>query len=104
MRGQGRWNLFQIKIFFPGSAQSLFEQMQAKAVNTGNRLLTPLIPPSGATTLNVDKLKDSLVGMLYGAALGDSLGLLTDQMTSDEAEFHYSRRHLDQFHLRCWTR
>ena len=73
--------------------------MQAQAVNTGNRLLTPLIPPAHATTLNVDKLKDSLVGMFYGAALGDSLGLLTDLMTSDEAEFHYSRRHLDQFHL-----
>ena len=73
--------------------------MQAQAVNTGNRLLTPLIPPMAATTLNVDKLKDSLVGMFYGAVLGDSLGLLTDQMTSDEAEFHYSRRHLDQFHL-----
>ena len=73
--------------------------MQAQAVNTGNRLLTPLIPPTGATKLKVDKLKDSLVGMFYGAALGDSLGLLTEGMTSDEAEFHYSRRHLDQFHL-----
>ena len=73
--------------------------MQAQAVNTGNRLLPPLIPPSHATNLNVDKLKDSLVGMFYGAALGDSLGLLTEGMTSDQAEFHYSRRHLDQFHL-----
>ena len=82
-----------------GSAQSLFEQMQAQAVNTGNRLLTPLIPPTHATTLNVDKLKDSLVGMFYGAAVGDSLGLLTDGMTEDEAEFHYSRRHIDQHHL-----
>ena len=90
---------YKLEIFPPGSAQSLFEQMQAKAVNTGNRLLTPLIPPTDATKLNVDKLKDSLVGMFYGAALGDSLGLLTDQMTGDEAEFHYSRRHMDQFHL-----
>ena len=73
--------------------------MQAQAVNTGNRLLTPLIPPSHATNLNVDKLKDSLVGMFYGAAIGDSLGLLTERMTADEAEFHYSRRHIDQHHL-----
>ena len=94
-----RGSVFDSTVLNAGSAQSLFEQMQAQAVNTGNRLLTPLIPPTGATKLNVDKLKDSLVGMFYGAAVGDSLGLLTDQMTSDEAEFHYSRRHLDQFHL-----
>ena len=57
-----------------GSAQSLFEQMQAQAVNTGNRLLTPLIPPVKATKLPVDKLRDSILGLFYGAAIGDSLG------------------------------
>ena len=57
-----------------GSAQSLFEQMQAQAVNTGNRLLTPLIPPVKATSMPVDKLRDSILGIFYGAAIGDSLG------------------------------
>ena len=57
-----------------GSAQSLFEQMQAQAVNTGNRLLTPLIPPVKATSMPVDKRRDSILGIFYGAAIGDSLG------------------------------
>ena len=59
---------------FSGSAQSLFEQMQAQAVNTGNRLLTPLIPPVKATSMSVDTLRDSILGLFYGAAIGDSLG------------------------------
>ena len=37
--------------------------------------------------------------MFYGAAIGDSLGLLTHNLTPDEAEFHYSRKSLDQTHL-----
>ena len=48
--------------------------MQAQAVNTGNRLLTPLIPPVKATSMSVDKLRDSILGIFYGAAIGDSLG------------------------------
>ena len=94
----------------------MFEQMQAQAVNTGNRLLTPLIPPVKATSMSVDTLRDSILGLFYGAAIGDSLGiflpniihnvhlllalgLLTEGMSPDEAEFHYSRRLLDQSHL-----
>ena len=54
----------------------MFEQMQAQAVNTGNRLLTPLIPPVKATSMSVDTLRDSILGLFYGAAIGDSLGKL----------------------------
>ena len=42
-----RGAVFDSKILNSGSAQSLFTQMQAQAVQTGNRLLTPLIPPLG---------------------------------------------------------
>lgn len=94
-----RGPVFDSSVLNSGSAQSLFEQMQAQAVNTGNRLLTPLIPPVKATKLPVDKLRDSILGLFYGAAIGDSLGVLTDGMTADEAEFHYCRKLLDQTHL-----
>ena len=69
-----RGPVFDSSVLNSGSAQSLFEQMQAQAVNTGNRLLTPLIPPVKATKLPVDKLRDSILGLFYGAAIGDSLG------------------------------
>ena len=72
---------------------------QAQAVNTGNRLLTPLIPPLTATSLNVDRFRDTILGMFYGASIGDSLGLLTQNLTPDEAEFHYNRKTMDQTHL-----
>ena len=58
----------------------MFEQMQAQAVNTGNRLLTPLIPPVKATSMSVDTLRDSILGLFYGAAIGDSLGILLPKM------------------------
>ena len=69
-----RGSVFDSTVLNAGSAQSLFEQMQAQAVNTGNRLLTPLIPPTNSTSLKVDKLRDSILGIFYGAVIGDSLG------------------------------
>ena len=94
-----RGQVFDSTVLNAGSAQSLFEQQQAQAVQTGNRLLTPLIPPQGATSLQIDKFRDTILGMLYGAAIGDSLGFLTEKLSPDEAEFHYSRRTLDQSHM-----
>lgn len=37
--------------------------------------------------MSVDTLRDSILGLFYGAAIGDSLGLLTEGMSPDEAEF-----------------
>lgn len=89
-----RGSVFDSRVLNAGSAQSLFGQMQAQAVNTGNRLLTPMIPPSSATTLNAEKLKDAILGMFYGSVIGDSLGLLTDFMTPVESKFHYDAENL----------
>jgi len=91
-----RGSVFDSRVLNAGSAQSLFGQMQAQAVNTGNRLLTPMIPPTSATTLDAEKLKDAILGMFYGAVIGDSLGLLTDFMPQTEAEFHYDQDSLSQ--------
>ena len=70
--------------------------MQAQAVQTGNRLLTPLIPPLASSSLDASGLADCVLGMVYGAVLGDTLGQLTVGMTDTEAQFHYSR---DTLHL-----
>jgi len=91
-----RGSVFDSRVLNAGSAQSLFGQMQAQAVNTGNRLLTPMIPPTSATTLDAERLRDAVVGMFYGSVIGDSLGLLTDFMSQSEAEFHYNKDDLDQ--------
>ena len=84
--------MFESSVLNAGSDQSLFEQLQSQAVNTGNKLQTPLIPPPRSTVLKVDELKDTVLGIMYGATIGASLGLLTDRMTPDEAEFHYVRQ------------
>jgi len=85
-----RGSVFDSRVLNAGSAQSLFAQLQAQAVQTGNRLLTPMIPPVGATTLDVDHLRDAITGMFYGSIVGDSLGILTQFMTPIEADFYYS--------------
>jgi len=89
-----RGPVFDSKILNAGSAQSLFSQMQAQAVQTGNRLLTPLIPPLGASTLDAERLGDVLAGMVWGLVIGDTLGQLTVGLDPEEAEFHYCKENL----------
>lgn len=60
-------------------------------MNTGNRLLTPLIPPPQATTLDSEAIKDKLLGMFYGSVVGDCMGVFTQSFTPTQAEFHYQR-------------
>jgi len=101
-----RGTLFDSKILNSGSAQSFFTQIQTQAVNTGNRILTPLIPPPGSTKRDADSLKDGLLGMFYGAAIGDALGVFAESMSPSQAEFYYekdnflsNRFHVDEY--RC---
>jgi len=101
-----RGAVFDSKILNAGSAQSFFNQIQTQAVNTGNRILTPLIPPPNATTLDSETIKDCVLGMFYGAVLGDCLGVYTQSLSKTQAEFYYERDsllehrlHVDEF--RC---
>ena len=84
-----RGPVFDSSVLNAGSAQAEFVRLQEAAVQTGSRLLTPLVPPPGGTRLGVERLRDAVAGLYWGAALGDSLGLRTLGMTGDEAEFHY---------------
>jgi hypothetical protein len=52
-----RGSLFHARILNAGSAEAFFAQIQSQAVNTGNRLLTPLIPPPAASSLCLESFK-----------------------------------------------
>ncbi|CAN7983383.1 unnamed protein product [Ixodes pacificus] len=77
------------------SAQAQYLQIQTDTVNTASRIKTPLLPPIGATKLDPSVLTDRITGLLYGAAIGDALGVATEFMSVDECAFYYDRESLE---------
>ncbi|CAN7989114.1 unnamed protein product [Ixodes hexagonus] len=77
------------------SAQAQYLQIQTDTVNTASRIKTPLLPPIGATKLDPSVLTDRITGLLYGAAIGDALGVATEFMSVDECAFYYDRDSLE---------
>ncbi|XP_071961495.1 uncharacterized protein [Antedon mediterranea] len=73
----------------PHSARAQYLQEQTQTTNTTSRIRTPLRPTLGATTLDADELRDKIIGLMYGAAIGDALGLCTENLTQDECQFYY---------------
>ncbi|XP_003730245.1 uncharacterized protein LOC100888319 [Strongylocentrotus purpuratus] len=84
-----RGDVLQSRVANPQCAQAQYAQELTETTNTKSRIRTPLRPPPGATTLEADELMDKVVGLLYGAAIGDAVGLCTAWMTQDECRFHY---------------
>ncbi|XP_048739714.2 uncharacterized protein LOC125654015 [Ostrea edulis] len=79
----------------PQSANMQYIQSQTHTTNTPSRIKTPLLPPLGASALDSDVLKDKVIGLLYGAAIGDALGLATRGMSKDECSFYYDTDDID---------
>ncbi|XP_061178913.1 uncharacterized protein LOC133187526 [Saccostrea echinata] len=79
----------------PHSANMQYIQSQTHTTNTPSRIKTPLLPPLGASSLESDVLKDKVIGLLYGAAIGDALGLATRGMSRDECSFYYDTDDID---------
>lgn len=79
----------------PHSANMQYIQSQTHTTNTPSRIKTPLMPPLGSSSLESDVLKDRVIGLLYGAAIGDALGLATRGMSRDECSFYYNQDDLD---------
>lgn len=77
------------------SAQAQYLQIQTDTVNTASRIKTPLLPPIGATKLDPSVLTDRITGLLYGAAIGDALGVATEFMSVDECAFYYDQDSLE---------
>ncbi|XP_045165426.1 uncharacterized protein LOC123529251 isoform X2 [Mercenaria mercenaria] len=74
----------------PHSAQVQYIQSQTHTANTSNRIKTPLLPPQGASSLDANDLKDKILGLIYGAAIGDAICISTCCMSADECHFHYN--------------
>ncbi|XP_060078498.1 uncharacterized protein LOC132557984 [Ylistrum balloti] len=74
----------------PHSAHVQYIQTQTHTTNTPSRIKSPLLPPLGASDLDADILRDKIIGLIYGAAIGDAVGLATRGMSVDEAAFHYN--------------
>ncbi|XP_032238981.1 uncharacterized protein LOC5513573 isoform X2 [Nematostella vectensis] len=70
------------------TARAQYVQTQTN-VNAMNRIKTPLRPPPDGTKMPPDELVDKVVGCLYGAAIGDAIGLCTEFMLPDECRFYY---------------
>ncbi|KAL3852157.1 hypothetical protein ACJMK2_015835 [Sinanodonta woodiana] len=86
-----RGNQLQTSVPNPHSAQVQYIQSQTHTMNTASRIKTPLLPPPGATLLEADELTDRILGLLYGAAIGDAICLATRCMNPDECSFYYSK-------------
>ncbi|RUS89596.1 hypothetical protein EGW08_002614 [Elysia chlorotica] len=73
----------------PHSAQIQYIQEQTHTAHTTNRIKAPLLPPPDASTLTPFQLRDRIIGLIFGAAIGDAIGLACRWMTDDEVAFHY---------------
>ena len=77
----------------PHTARAHYVQTQTNT-NTTSRIKTPLRAPANVHQLPPDELVDKIVGCLYGAAIGDAIGLCTDFMVPDECQFYYDKNML----------
>lgn len=78
----------------PHSARAQYVQLQTETLNTISRIKTPLLPPYKATTLGPYELRDKIIGLIYGAVIGDAIGLCTELLTAEECQFNYDEDNL----------
>lgn len=89
-----RWNQLRTNVPNPHSPQMKYIQMQTHTTNVPSRLKTPLLLPNGSTKLDLQNVSDRISGMIYGAAIGDAIGLATRWMSPDECKFYYEKKDL----------
>ncbi|GFO28831.1 plant intracellular ras-group-related lrr protein 1 [Plakobranchus ocellatus] len=82
-------NKLEPSVSNPHSAQIQYIQEQTHTSHTTNRIKAPLLPPPDVTTLTPFQLRDRIIGLIYGAAIGDAIGLACRWMSDDECVFHY---------------
>ncbi|KAL7639213.1 UNVERIFIED_CONTAM: hypothetical protein RMT77_010747 [Armadillidium vulgare] len=71
----------------PESASREYKQAQGTA--RSNKRKCPLMVPEHATTLDPDRLTETILGLVYGACIGDAFGLNVEGLSKDECLFYY---------------
>lgn len=79
----------------PHSAHMQYIQEQTHTTNTPSRIKTPLMPPLGSSSYDAFELRDKILGLIFGAALGDIVGLATRWLSPDQCAFYYRSDTLD---------
>lgn len=77
------------------TAMTQYNEMQSQSFNMKVKVKTPLLPPSTATVFPPDELANKIIGCIYGAAIGNALGISTDFLSKNECAFYYDKEHLD---------
>lgn len=90
-----RSNQLHSPVSNPHSAHMQYIQEQTHTTNTPSRIKTPLLPPLGSSAYDAFELRDKILGLIYGAAIGDVVGLATRWMSPDQCAFHYNTDLLD---------
>ena len=72
-----RGNHLQSSVSNPHSAQVQYIQTQTHTTNTPSRVKTPLLPPTDASSLDADVLRDRIIGMFTVFNLKSSLAIST---------------------------
>lgn len=85
-----RSNQLHSPVSNPHSAHMQYIQEQTDTTNTPSRIKTPLLPPFGSSSYDAFELRDKILGLIYGAAVGDIVGMATRWMSPDECAFHYN--------------
>ncbi|XP_005097382.1 uncharacterized protein LOC101861361 [Aplysia californica] len=83
-------NKLEPSVANPHSAQIQYIQEQTDTAHVTSRIKVPLLPPLDATTLTPFQLRDRVIGLIYGAAIGDAIGVACRWMSDDECSFHYN--------------
>ncbi|KAF2360524.1 Leucine-rich repeat [Trinorchestia longiramus] len=66
------------------------QYQQGSYTGPGKKRKCPLMPPKDAAALPPHKITQALLGLVYGAAVAEAVGLSCEGLSSCEANFYYS--------------
>ncbi|GAB1606759.1 uncharacterized protein LOC115210197 [Argonauta hians] len=95
-----QWNHSPTSVPNPDSPQMKYIQVETHTTYVPYRLKTPLHLPTNSTKLDPHELSDKISGLIYGAAVGDAIGVAARWMGPDECQFYYDKEDLRYSNIR----